>query len=98
MRTFEVCARRLSFSAAATELHLTQGAVSKQIKTLEQNLGFKLFFRRGNKIGLTPVGKDLALHLSSMFEDLDGFLGSLNPDTVKSSLVVSCEPTICLKF
>lgn len=98
MRTFEVCARRLSFSAAAAELRLTQGAVSKQIKTLEQNLGLQLFQRRGNSIALTPEGKDLARHLTSMFDDLDDFIGSLGPDTVKSSLVVSCEPTICMKL
>lgn len=98
LRTFEVCARRLSFSAASDELRLTQGAVSKQIKTLEQNIGLELFQRRGNKISLTPEGRDLAFHLSTMFDDLDDFLSALGPDTVKSSLVVSCEPTICMKL
>lgn len=98
LRTFEVCARRLSFSASADELRITQGAVSKQIKSLEQNLDFALFIRRGNKISLTPEGKELALHLSGMFDDLDDFIGNLGPHSLKSSLVVSCEPTICLKL
>lgn len=98
LRTFEVCARRLSFSASADELRITQGAVSKQIKSLEQNLDFALFIRRGNKISLTPEGKELALHLSGMFDELDDFIGNLGPHSLKSSLVISCEPTICLKL
>ncbi|MCC7287328.1 MAG: LysR family transcriptional regulator, partial [Burkholderiaceae bacterium] len=43
LRTFDAVARRLSFSAAADELHLTQSAVSRQIKSLEDELGAPLF-------------------------------------------------------
>ena len=43
LRTFEVVARRLSFSAAAEELHLTQSAISRQIKSLEDDLGSAVF-------------------------------------------------------
>ncbi len=98
LRTFEVCARKLSFSNAAVELNITQGAVSKQIKTLEQNLDIALFERYGSKILLTSEGKELALHLTTMFEGLDDYLASLGSKALKTPLVISCEPTICLKF
>lgn len=98
MRTFEVCARRKSFSAAADELNVTQGAVSKQIKALESNLGLPLFHRQGNRIILSTEGSELAAHLMQMFADLDNLVGRLGPDQAKTPLVVSCEPTICLKF
>ena len=45
LRTFDAVARRLSFSAAANELHLTQSAISRQIKALEEDLGAPLFSR-----------------------------------------------------
>jgi LysR family glycine cleavage system transcriptional activator len=56
LRAFEATARHLSFTRAATELNLTQGAVSHQIKNLEDLLGLKLFTRDGNTIRLTEAG------------------------------------------
>src|SRR4029453_8667026 len=54
---FEIAADRLSFSEAAGELHLTHGAVSRQIKTLETALGVALFPRRNRRIELTEAGR-----------------------------------------
>ncbi len=56
LRAFEAVARRLSFSAAADELHLTQSAVSRQIKALETELGTALFNRGTRKVELTAAG------------------------------------------
>lgn len=56
LRAFEATARHLSFTRAATELNLTQGAVSHQIKNLEDLLGLRLFTRDGNAIRLTDAG------------------------------------------
>lgn len=56
LRAFEATARHLSFTRAATELNLTQGAVSHQIKNLEDLLGLRLFMRDGNAIRLTEAG------------------------------------------
>ena len=56
LRAFEVTARHLSFTRAATELNITQGAVSHQIRNLEDIVGVKLFEREGNNIRLTDVG------------------------------------------
>ncbi|WP_170149887.1 transcriptional regulator GcvA [Rhodoplanes roseus] len=58
LRAFEATARHLSFTQAATELNLTQGAVSHQIKNLEDLLGLKLFVRDGNAIRLTEAGHE----------------------------------------
>lgn len=56
LRAFEAVARRLSFSAAADELHLTQSAISRQIKALETELGATLFNRGTRKVDLTAAG------------------------------------------
>src|SRR3546814_12076491 len=60
LRTFEVAARHLSFTRAAAELHVTQGAVSQQIKQLEASLGFPLFHRSPRGLSLTDKGEELA--------------------------------------
>ena len=56
LRVFESAARHLSFSRAADELSLTQSAVSRQIRTLEQLLRLKLFHRIRQRLALTPAG------------------------------------------
>lgn len=57
LRVFEAAARRLSFTQAGQELHLTQSAVSQQIKALETHLGRPLFVRRQRAIDLTEAGR-----------------------------------------
>lgn len=57
LRAFEAVARRLSFSAAADELYLTQSAVSRQIKALEDELGAVLFARGTRRVELTDAGE-----------------------------------------
>ena len=59
LKVFEAVARRLSFSRAAEELHLTQPAVSIQIRTLEGHVGLDLFEQLGKKIYLTQAGAEL---------------------------------------
>ncbi|NJD05690.1 MAG: LysR family transcriptional regulator [Methylococcaceae bacterium] len=59
LKVFESVARLLSFTRAATELHLTQPAVSIQIRQLEENVGLPLFENIGKRIYLTDTGKDL---------------------------------------
>ena len=57
LRVFEATARLLSFTQAGRELHLTQSAVSQQIKALEGHLGRQLFVRRSRSIDLTEAGR-----------------------------------------
>ncbi|WP_454725784.1 MULTISPECIES: LysR substrate-binding domain-containing protein [Cupriavidus] len=59
LRGFESAARHLSFTAAAEELCITQSAVSKQVKSLEDVLGAALFRRGGKGLSLTPAGRQL---------------------------------------
>jgi DNA-binding transcriptional LysR family regulator len=59
LKVFEAVARNLSFSRAAEELHLTQPAVSTQVKKLEENAGLPLFEQLGKKIHLTPAGQEM---------------------------------------
>lgn len=59
LKVFEAVARHLSFSRAAEELHLTQPAVSTQVKKLEEHAGLALFEQFGKKIYLTPAGAEL---------------------------------------
>lgn len=57
LRTFEAVARHLSFTMAATDMALTQSAVSHQIRALEDHLGARLFQRRHRGIEITPEGR-----------------------------------------
>ena len=57
LRAFEASARALSFTEAAQELHMTQSAVSQQIKSLESALGRQLFHRRARGLELTDIGR-----------------------------------------
>ena len=57
LRAFETSARLGSFTRAADELHVTQAAVSQQVKQLEQHLGSPLFIREAKGLRLTEVGR-----------------------------------------
>jgi len=68
LRAFEAAARQLSFTRAGQELHITQAAISHQVKALEEWLGLALFRRRGRAIVLTENGQN---YLTSVREGLD---------------------------
>ena len=71
LRAFEAVARRLSFSAAADELHLTQSAISRQIKALETELGAALFIRGTRKVELTAAGTQLRQAVLPALDGID---------------------------
>src|SRR5579871_4035735 len=58
LKAFEAAARHESFTRAAAELFVTQGAVSHQVKALEQELGLKLFNRERQRLVITEAGRD----------------------------------------
>jgi LysR family glycine cleavage system transcriptional activator len=70
LRVFEAAARLLSFTRAAEELHVTQAAVSHQIRALEDEFGTRLFRREGRSVLLTESGQRL---LGPVREGLDAF-------------------------
>lgn len=70
LRAFEAAARHLSFTAAARELHVTQSAVSQQVRLLEQYLQEPLFLRHPRRLQLTTTGEAYLLSVHEAFERL----------------------------
>jgi len=71
LRAFEAVARTLGFGAAADELHLTQSAISRQIKGLEDELGAPLFVRGTRHVQITPAGQTLLRAVEPLLAKLD---------------------------
>lgn len=68
LKVFYTVASRLSFTKAASELFITQPAISKHIQELEEQYKIKLFDRNGSKISLTSAGNILLMHTKNIFE------------------------------
>ena len=98
LRFFEAAARLGSFVKAADELRITHGAVSRQIRLLEESLGTALFERRNRGVFLTPQGEQLRAAAQQAFERLDAAIDALRKPARHVPLVVSCEPTISMKW
>ncbi len=71
LKVFRVVARLLSFTRAAEELHLSQPAVSMQIKQLEESVGIPLFEQLGKKIFLTEAGKEVYQYSRNVAQQLE---------------------------
>jgi LysR family glycine cleavage system transcriptional activator len=76
LRVFEVAGRHLSFKEASRELHVTPSAVSHQIKTLEEQLGFALFRRNNRSLAFTKAG-------NALFESVNSHLSALRQDVAR---------------
>src|SRR2546421_537266 len=72
LRAFEAAARHGGFVGAANELNVTQAAVSRMVRLLEERLGFSLFDRRPNGLSLTAQGKALQPGLTAAFDAIAG--------------------------
>jgi len=70
LRAFEAAARHLSFTLAASELNVTQTAISHQIRRLEEELGLRLFIRKNRALALTPQARDYLPGVRAAFNDL----------------------------
>ena len=70
LRAFEAAARHLSFTTAASELNVTQTAISHQIRRLEEELGIRLFVRRNRALALTAEARDYLPGVRAAFNDL----------------------------
>lgn len=89
---FEAAARLLSFSRAAEELNLTQAAVSRQIRALEENLGIVLFQRRNRAVFLTDAGREFSLSLGQALHDVASTADRLRGAAGKNEVVLLCQP------
>ncbi|WP_225197251.1 LysR substrate-binding domain-containing protein [Gluconobacter oxydans] len=96
LRSFHVVATKLSFTRAAADLCVTQGAVSQQIRLLEEHLGLKLFIRSARTLTLTGKGEALHKVMTRVFLDTEAILEELQtPDT---PLQISCSPSFALHW
>lgn len=98
LRAFEAAARHLSLTVAARELNVTPGALSHQIRGLEEFLGVTLFERRSRAIALTPAGRVLHPGLQSGFTQLRDAVGALRSTQRGRVLVVSTSPGFTSKW
>jgi LysR family glycine cleavage system transcriptional activator len=96
LRAFEAAARHESFVKAANELNVTQGAVSRHVKLLEEHLGLLLFRRLPHGIELTPQGRTLLPELTASFERIAGATRQLAEND--RELKVGCPPTLASRW
>lgn len=89
LRAFEAVARCLSFRLAAEELHLTQPAISRQIKALEDELGLPLFNRGTRHVALTPAGAQLQNAVLPLLARLDGTVRQLRQGQGRQTIHVA---------
>jgi len=87
---FEASARHLSFKRAADELSVTPGAVSKQIRGVEEELGMQLFERSGNGVVLTDAGEELYAVLSQSFSRTAEVVGSIKRGDRSRNVTIAC--------
>ena len=95
--TFHVAASSRSYSEAANKLHITHGAVSKQIKVLETYLGVPLFFKQGRNVHLTREGLELLQVTQQTFDMLTCGVKRVR-QLNQHYLEVSCEPTLTMRW
>jgi len=92
LRGFEAAARLGSFHKAAAELHLTQSAISQQIRSLESFIEQPLFHRSGRSVSLTDAGHDLLSTTQSMLQQLAVDIRRLDQYRKPNQLVVNTSP------
>lgn len=99
LRCFEAAARLENFSRAATELHLTHGAVSRAVRLLEDELGVALFERRSRRVFLTDAGRTLAQAVGHGLGLMRQAVGALRASARQGRRwVLSCEPTLLMRW
>lgn len=98
LRAFEAAARHLSLARAALELNVTPGALSHQIRGLEEMLGLRLFERQARGIALTPQGRALYPGLQAGFGLIRDAVAGLRASTAGRVLVVSTPPGFTAKW
>jgi LysR family transcriptional regulator, glycine cleavage system transcriptional activator len=97
LRAFEAAARHGHFGKAGDELYVTHSAVSRHVRSLEQDLGAALFERRNRAVFITDAGKRLLETTSVAFRQIAETSAELRAG-MTSPLVVSCEPTLTQRW
>jgi len=98
LRAFETVARHLSFRKAADELHVTQAAVSQQVKALEADLGTPLLRRANRRIYLTETGQAGLADLRLSFDRMALAVHRMRVDARRELLTIRVEPTFAASW
>lgn len=98
LHVFSCAARHLSFTRCAEELHITPGAVSQQIRQLEERLGFRLFLRRARGVELSAEGQRLAQTVSEAYGNIDAELRRLDAGEIRGTLRLRSIPSFLAKW
>lgn len=98
VRAFEAAARHLSITLAAEELHVTAGAVSRQIKGLEQALGFPLFTRGHREIALTRQGSEYYRAVTRAFDALREATRKVTRTRARKQLKILAYTTFAMRW
>lgn len=93
LRSFEAAGRHQSFTLAAEELFVSQAAISRQIRELEEMLGHDLFVRRHRQVVLTERGQTLLNLLTESFDDISRILEDIRAAPPDKPLQISVEPS-----
>ena len=98
LRSFDAAARHGSFTKAAAELCITQGAVSQQVKQLEDWLRRPLFLRTPRALVSTPEGKWLAVVLRESFDAIESTLAQMRQPAEAATATLSCSPSFAMSW
>ncbi len=98
LRAFEAAARHLSFTNAATELNVTQTAISHQIRRLEEQLGIRLFLRQNRSLALTREAQAYLPAVRAAFDDLRRATARLMRPEREGVLTVSTMASLAAKW
>ena len=98
LRAFEAAARLGSVSEAARELHVTHGAISRQLKQLEEVLGLALFVKEGRGVKLTDAGVRLRDAAGEAFERLRSTCIELQRQTSEAPFVLGCPGSLLARW
>ncbi|KLV08292.1 LysR family transcriptional regulator [Photobacterium ganghwense] len=98
LATFEAVARHGSLTQAAKQLHLTTGALSQQIKLLEQRLDLTLFERHSRGLTLTPEGKQLYMVVNNSIEAIEKVLEQLQGPSQNNEVRLKLTPSFAFKW
>ncbi len=98
LRAFEAAARLQSVSRAGDELHVTHGAISRQIRALEEQLGVSLFDKDGRGVKLTDAGLRLRDVTSESFERLRGVCADLRRQQEERPFVLGCPGSLLARW
>ncbi len=91
LAVFEACARHMNFKQAAGELNVTRGAISRQIKALEDEVGVELFLRNMDGIALTPEGETLYMVLAKGFSEVSEALHGIRMGQKNATVTLACS-------